>query len=865
MADSATTTVSTTSPSLQSPSAGQTNGPPIVHSHPSRDGRGRGSSRGSRGQRGGRTRGRASSYQHTLPRVGHAQRLDNGQPPGSPPDGGFGTRLTRAASQIQDDLGVKELSLEDKTTTPEEAESDICFICASKIEHTSIAPCNHQTCHICSLRLRALYKTKACAHCRTEADFVIFTDNAEKRYEDFADEDFVKVDDNLGIKFEKQTILDDTILLLRYNCPDKDCDVQCLSWPDLHRHVKSKHGKIMCNLCTRHKKVFTHEHELFSYGELRRHEKFGDDNPGAIDQSGFKGHPECGFCRQRFYGDDELYTHCRERHERCHICDRRNPGGRPQYYLNYQELEKHFQEAHFVCIDPECQANKTNVFESELDLKAHQLSEHPNPLSKDARRDARMINLSGFDIRTPYLEERRNARGERDRRGWTPGRDPGAEPLPSSSAQPIGRAELAYQRQMALLNAPTSTGRTFRGQLTSPTSTPAQPQPQPRGTPPPQAVVANLDTLAISDASQTSSTAPQTPQEKARAARHAAVISRAVSLLGSSGSNSITDTKMNTFRELISSYRTSSITARDLVDQFATSLFPSSTSPSELGKLVRELADLFESETKCQQLLEAWNDWRSINDANDYPTLPLPSGASSSSFAGGMGGMNSTLGAGGRRVLRLKNSTAQSGRGLSSAVNRATTAAWRNPVAPGSTLSHNPFPPLAAGAAKKPVATTATSVVWGARPSSSSYTNNKAPNVLSSSTSSTKPNPTNSSAAPRAGPIRVQDEMFPSLPAARKPDTLMAGLTRGSVRWDDGRRSPAASNPWALAPTPAQAASSSSNTATAAGNVDGGGAGDTLFDGGNNRDGFGLVGGAGDAGRNKKKGKKGKQVLYHFG
>jgi hypothetical protein len=45
-------------------------------------------------------------------------------------------------------------------------DTEVCFICASPIEHVSIAPCNHQTCHICSLRLRALYKTRACAHCR---------------------------------------------------------------------------------------------------------------------------------------------------------------------------------------------------------------------------------------------------------------------------------------------------------------------------------------------------------------------------------------------------------------------------------------------------------------------------------------------------------------------------------------------------------------------------------------------------------------------------------------------------------------------------------------------------------------------------
>lgn len=45
-------------------------------------------------------------------------------------------------------------------------DGEICFICASTVEHTSVSPCNHRTCHICALRLRALYKNKGCAHCR---------------------------------------------------------------------------------------------------------------------------------------------------------------------------------------------------------------------------------------------------------------------------------------------------------------------------------------------------------------------------------------------------------------------------------------------------------------------------------------------------------------------------------------------------------------------------------------------------------------------------------------------------------------------------------------------------------------------------
>ena len=76
-----------------------------------------------------------------------------------PPDlnggGSSGTPLTGAATEKKEG-GEGE----------EEVEAEVCFICASNVVHQSVAPCNHRTCHICALRLRALYKTRACAHCR---------------------------------------------------------------------------------------------------------------------------------------------------------------------------------------------------------------------------------------------------------------------------------------------------------------------------------------------------------------------------------------------------------------------------------------------------------------------------------------------------------------------------------------------------------------------------------------------------------------------------------------------------------------------------------------------------------------------------
>ncbi|KAL8865999.1 MAG: hypothetical protein Q9174_006561, partial [Haloplaca sp. 1 TL-2023] len=418
---------------------------------------GEGQKRGRGRARGGRNNNFARGGRNQPPTgTGYIPPITN--PPSGLGGGGvFGAHPTKDA-----ELNEDEVASEPRNAAIED-DGEVCFICASPVVHTSIAPCNHRTCHICALRLRALYKTRACAHCRTEAQHVIFTDDSTKRYEDFVGADTQQVDETLGIKYEQKDIHNDTILLLRYNCPDASCDIACWGWPDLHRHVKGAHHKVMCDLCTRNKKVFTHEHELFTIPELKKHEKFGDDNPGAVDQSGFKGHPECGFCRQRFYGDDELYAHCRDKHERCHICDRRNSGRQQQYYVDYNSLEQHFRKDHFMCADEECLEKKFVVFDSEMDLKAHQLQTHPNGLSKDARRDARLVDISGFDYRTPY----NGSRGGRRERQGRPGRDPNTEALPPSSAQPLRRDELAYQRQMAIHSAQSVAPRTFGGQLSS--------------------------------------------------------------------------------------------------------------------------------------------------------------------------------------------------------------------------------------------------------------------------------------------------------------------------------------------------------------------------------------------------------------
>ncbi|MCJ1251627.1 hypothetical protein MMC30_008862 [Trapelia coarctata] len=756
----------------------------------------RGGPGGARGQRGG-------FNSNTYNRQPVESAIEPGPlkppPPGLGGGGSFGGRLTEDAQNKEGEGDAKE-----KDEGAEDVEAEVCFICASPVDHNSVAPCNHRTCHICALRLRALYKTRACAHCRTEARFVIFTDDPTKRFQDFVDSNFEQIDDILGIKYENKEIHDDTVLLLRYNCPDKDCDVACWGWPDLHRHVKSLHHKMMCDLCTRNKKVFTHEHELFMAQELRKHEKFGDDNPGAIDQSGFRGHPECGFCRQRFYGDDELYTHCRDKHERCHICDRRNAGRQQQYYVDYDSLEKHFRDDHFLCSDRDCLDKKFVVFESEIDLKAHQLETHRNDLSKDVRRDARVVDMSSFDYRTPYQEPR--GRRQPEGRGGGRGRDPNTEPIPHSAAQPLRRDELAFQRQMAIQSAQSVSTRTFGGQLTSANTNTNRTTGQ---TESPTTVTATrnanstnssfpaIDSLNLSSTSNSSAqTSPpsqhaETPQEQARRLRHTTVTERASVMLKNDA------LKIADFRTRVSAYRTSALTATEFLDSFF-SLFD--VPAAELGKLVRELAEIYENESKRTELLKAWNDWRAINE--DYPSLPGPSGVLPGSSAAGAG-------SGGRRILKLKSSTAQSSR---SAVSKQ--GSWGNTAA---VTSSQPFPALSANRAGP----------------------GKVGPTPWASSSSARPSPAPSrpaSAAPASRAV-VGSDAFPALPAAAKPNTTIFGLHRGAVKWDD--RSGPVVSPWG-----GNGASSSANASA----------------GGSEAEGEEGLGGG------KRKGNKGKkQVVYKFG
>lgn len=48
----------------------------------------------------------------------------------------------------------------------EDEEPDTCYICAEPVKYYALGTCSHRTCHVCSLRLRALYKKRECTFCK---------------------------------------------------------------------------------------------------------------------------------------------------------------------------------------------------------------------------------------------------------------------------------------------------------------------------------------------------------------------------------------------------------------------------------------------------------------------------------------------------------------------------------------------------------------------------------------------------------------------------------------------------------------------------------------------------------------------------
>ena len=112
--------------------------------------------------RGGNARARASARGRRGGRGGHKSNNNRGDAaqsskPDVAPDASADARATAV-----------DVSPATKPADEEAAadEGTVCWICAEPVKYWSVSECNHRTCHVCALRLRALYKKTECTFCK---------------------------------------------------------------------------------------------------------------------------------------------------------------------------------------------------------------------------------------------------------------------------------------------------------------------------------------------------------------------------------------------------------------------------------------------------------------------------------------------------------------------------------------------------------------------------------------------------------------------------------------------------------------------------------------------------------------------------
>lgn len=639
-------------------------------------------------------------------------------------------------------------------TTAKDSDEAICWICAEPVKYYSISECNHRTCHVCALRLRALYKKTNCAFCKEPQQSVIYTTSDDAEFTSFDLESMMFKDTKLSIYFETREMMEETLILLRFNCPDPDCDYIGNGWGDLKLHVRATHGKFICDLCIRSKKVFSHEHALYAPNLLPVHlPSMQRQSRASVPKDQIEGgvHPLCEFCRECFFDDDGLYSHMREKHEECFICKRNEV--RDQYFQDYPSLENHFNKAHHPCNQAQCLARKFVVFNTVLDLQAHMVDEHGGEMSTRDKKEARRIQAD-FEF------EEIGRPGRRDRGHWDRDRDrepphTRRQPQDPPASQRLQPRELPSHQRPEFQEPPPQQRR--------------QPQEPPPPTPPIPPGLPGAGrrrefggALTVEGGAGTPPNNNNTPNTSRPASpprgdmdpavleRHAMVMARLQSVATNQA------TAVPVVKAAVRGYRASESSARDLISTIWNVL---DQNLEHTASIVNAFVDLLDQEEKKQDLLTSWKGF-AIEQRKQFPDLvPASTGSGWAAITSG-------------RVLNAKNSTA------TRSAQRSSRQVWDR-VAQAAGSSTGTFPalqpsaPPATPAFRQPQRITP----WSASASSGSRPPpampiNSGPNTNHSITvvpdpRTSRPGPGTN--VPRQAPPKLSNSVFPELPTSVAP------------------------------------------------------------------------------------------------
>jgi len=149
-----------------------------------------------------------------------------------------------------------------------------CDICLNPVRFYSLGPCNHRDqCTECYLRRKTLYNQIDCPVCRQPIEQAIFTNDKEKRYQDFDLTDwFHDVEKGMYMDVESGTDYRTFSRLWKIKCPY--CDSEDFDGVDsLKKHTKATHRLEFCEVSLADRKVYLQEQKLYSARDLKTHLK----------------------------------------------------------------------------------------------------------------------------------------------------------------------------------------------------------------------------------------------------------------------------------------------------------------------------------------------------------------------------------------------------------------------------------------------------------------------------------------------------------------------------------------------------------------------------------------------------------------
>ncbi|KAK7063166.1 hypothetical protein SK128_026171 [Halocaridina rubra] len=311
----------------------------------------------------------------------------------------------------------KRVSVSKNEVVAPEEEEEVCVVCFRPVEIYSIGECDHPVCYECSTRMRVLCDRTECPICRKEMAKVVFT-HTVSNYAGIKMRN-MHYERRYAIYFETDSVMQTYDNLLEHMCPLCENRPVFRNFAQLKDHMRKSHERFYCELCVEHLRIFTHERRSYTRSQLALHRRKGD-----IDDRSHRGHPLCEFCDDRFMDSDDLFRHLRRDHFFCHFCD---ADGIHQYYNDYNDLRTHFRSDHYLCEEGGCQEEQfTSVFRTKLDLQAHCAQNHAQGMSRQAARQARMVDIE-FTVNHRQQQDgqrsdERSSRGGRIGRGGRGGR-----------------------------------------------------------------------------------------------------------------------------------------------------------------------------------------------------------------------------------------------------------------------------------------------------------------------------------------------------------------------------------------------------------------------------------------------------------